>query len=120
MPTTFERVPGPSEGAAAADGLASATLLANQGRFADAQKSCEGHLRRHGASAEVFYLLGLVRDAVGHEADAVAFYRKALYLDPRHRETLVHLALLMDTRNSAEAQRLRGRALRLPPQAGAA
>ena len=119
--TNTERsAPAPDHAVAAAEGLESGRQLANQGRFVEAEKLCEAHLRAHGASAEVFYLLGLVRDAVGHPSAAAASYRKALYLDPCHHETLVHLALLMDTQNNrAEAQLLRTRASRATRPGGA-
>jgi chemotaxis protein methyltransferase WspC len=113
-------VPAQAQSTGAAEGLESGRQLANQGRFVEAEKLCEDHVRRHGASVEVFYLLGLVRDAIGHQADAAAAYRKALYLDPCHHETLVHLALLMDTQNNrAEAQLLRTRAQRATRQGSA-
>ena len=62
---------------------------------------CEEHLRRRGPSATAFYLLGLVRDATGNHAEAAAYYRKALYLDPNHYDALIHLALLMEKQGDA-------------------
>jgi chemotaxis protein methyltransferase WspC len=35
-------------------------------------------------------------------AAADALYRKALYLDPAHRESLAHLALLLESRGRGE------------------
>jgi len=88
--------------------------LANQGRFAEAAACCEDHLQRQGPSAPAFYLLGLVHDAAGREHAATGCYRKALYLDPHHHDSLVHLALLLDRQGAAaEAERLRLRARRL-------
>ena len=90
--------------------------LADQGHFAEAARCCEEHLRT-APSARVFYLLGLVRDATGNQADAESFYRKALYLDPAHRDSLAHLALLLDRQGkSDDAQVLRNRARRLEAQ----
>jgi chemotaxis protein methyltransferase WspC len=88
--------------------------LADQGHFAEAATACEDHLRREGPSARAFYLLGLVRDASGNAADAESMYRKALYLDPEHREALLHLALLMDRDGrQADARVLKNRVRRL-------
>ena len=98
---------------APAPGLDAAIGLANEGRFAEAAAWCEEYLRRCPPSAEVFHLLGLVRDAAGNYSEAAAYYRKALYLDPRHHETLIHLALLLEAQNNrAEAELLRTRARR--------
>jgi chemotaxis protein methyltransferase WspC len=95
-------------------GLDDAARLADRGRFVEAAACCEEHLRRQGPSVEAFHLLGLVRDAAGNPTDAADCYRKALYLDPEHHETLVHLALLVEQQgNSAGAQVLRNRARRL-------
>jgi chemotaxis protein methyltransferase WspC len=100
-------------------GLDEAERLANQGRLAEAAKHCEAHLREHGPSAEVLYLLGLVRDASGSQARAAEAYRKALYLDPNHHEALIHLALLVAERgDGAGAQVLQQRARRLQPKSG--
>jgi len=104
--------------AQSAPDLAAATLLANEGRFAEAATCCEDHLQNQGPSANAFYLLGLVRDASGHQSESFACYRKALYLDPNHHEALIHLAFLMEQQgNKAAAQALRSRAQRLEQKA---
>jgi chemotaxis protein methyltransferase WspC len=51
-------------------------------------------LEREKISAQGYYLLGLVQDALGDRVSAIANYRKALYLEPHHTESLVHLAAL--------------------------
>jgi chemotaxis protein methyltransferase WspC len=99
--------------------LDEAARLADQGSFIEAATRCEEHLRQHGPSANAFYLLGLVRDAAGNTTDAATQYRKALYLDPEHLETLMHLALLLEQQgNGAGAKVLRARALRLEQNGG--
>jgi chemotaxis protein methyltransferase WspC len=95
-------------------GLDEAVRLADQGLLVEAASCCEAHLQQHGPSAKAFYLLGLVRDAAGNATDASNYYRKALYLDPTHHETLVHLAFLVEQQgNNAAAQVLRNRARRV-------
>jgi chemotaxis protein methyltransferase WspC len=99
--------------------LMEAAELANRGRFEEAFELCERHWRRSGPSAEVFLLMGLVRDASGDPADAERCYRKALYLDPNHRDVLVHLALLLEKGGKkAEAQLLRKRTNRMQQSTG--
>ena len=94
--------------------LQEAAELANRGRFEEAIERCEQYLARSGPSAEVFHLMGLIRDASGNPVEAVICYRKALYLDPHHEEVLVHLTLLLEKAGKrSEAQVLRKRAHRL-------
>lgn len=94
--------------------LAAARQLADAGRLADALAVCQAHLERHGPSAAGFHLLGLLQDARGDTGRAVEGYRKALYLEPDHLESLVHLALLLERNgDGAGAQVLRRRAARV-------
>jgi chemotaxis protein methyltransferase WspC len=94
--------------------LESVRHLADAGKLGEAVESCESHLRQHGPSAEAYYLLGLVRDAIGDRHDAAESYRKALYLAPDHMEALIHLALLSEREgNIAGGSRLRERARRV-------
>jgi chemotaxis protein methyltransferase WspC len=95
--------------------LETARRLADAGRLQEAVEVCEAHLCEHRASAQAYYLLGLVRDASG-EPGAVDCYRKALYLDPHHYESLVQMALLLQNRGEAARARVfRNRALRVQP-----
>lgn len=87
-------------------GIDEAALLADQGRLVEAEKSCQEHMRRLGASAQALYLMGLLRDAGGNLAEAAQYYRKALYLDHDHQEALAHLALLLGKQGDAAAARL--------------
>ncbi|HKY85750.1 MAG TPA: tetratricopeptide repeat protein, partial [Pseudorhodoplanes sp.] len=93
--------------------IEAAAHLADQGRFVEAVKCCEEHMRENGPSPQAFHLMGLLRDATGNHSEAADWYRKALYLDPDHHEALVHLAFLMEKEGSASAaQALRDRARR--------
>jgi chemotaxis protein methyltransferase WspC len=94
-------------------GLEAARLLADAGRLQDAGAWCEANLLEQGPSSETYYLLGLVRDAIGDRDGAAAFYRKVIYLEPEHVEGLMHLALMTETEgDTAAAERLRERARR--------
>ena len=50
------------------------------------------------ASAEAHYLRGVVRQAQGMLSEAQRSLEKALYLDPRHYQALVHMMLLAERR----------------------
>jgi chemotaxis protein methyltransferase WspC len=96
--------------------LEKAREFAAQGRFAEATELCEAHLREYGTSAEAYCILGLIQDASGVDAQADECYRKALYLEPDHLETLRQWALLSERNGRREhARRLRQRADRRYP-----
>ncbi len=100
--------------------LERARHLANQGKLAEALTCCEHHLHSQAASAEAFHLMGLLHDAAGRVREAAENYRKALYLEPRHPEALVHLAVALQSAGDARgAQRLLERANRHSGAAGA-
>jgi len=75
--------------------LTHARKLADAGKLEEAQRVCEAHVGQFGPVAEAFYLLGLVADARG-EARALELYRKAIYLEPDHYESLLQLSLLLE------------------------
>ncbi len=106
----------PAPGTSLPASLSTARQLADEGRFAEAAELCEVHIREFGVSAEAFYVLGLVRDAAGADSQAGEFYRKALYLEPGHSDTLRQWASLSERNGRAEHARiLRERAGRRSP-----
>ena len=93
--------------------LETARRLADAGRLKEAAEICEAHLRENRASAQAYYLLGLVRDA-GGEPGAIECYRKALYLEPNHYESLLQMALLLQKNgDAARARTFKSRAQRI-------
>lgn len=93
--------------------LETATRLADEGHMVEAATLCEKHLQQQGPDAQAFYLLAIVRQAVGEPVEAEALLRKALYLDPGHYEALTHLAVLLEQRgDKANAELVRQRAQR--------
>jgi chemotaxis protein methyltransferase WspC len=89
-----------------------ARRLADGGQLAEAAALCQAHLTQHQDCAEAYYLLGLVNDATDNP-EAMELYRKALYLDPNHYETLVHAALWLEKHgDSTAAQAFKRRAER--------
>lgn len=97
-----------------AEEIERALQLADRGLLSEAMAICEAQVESTGPTAEACYVMGLVRDAEGGQADAVAFYRKAIYLDPHHQNAMHHLGSLLDAMgNKSEARVLHGRAARL-------
>jgi chemotaxis protein methyltransferase WspC len=76
--------------------LDEAKMLADAGNLMEAAELCESHLKQSGSSFEAYYLLGVLRDSMGDVETAAQCYRKVLYLEPAHYETLTHLALLSE------------------------
>ena len=101
------------EAAPAVSSLDEGLRLANAGQFAEAMRLFEIHNAQFGPSEDAFHLLGVVHEASGDRASAATAFRKALYLNPNREDTLMHLALLLESENRmSEATRLRARARR--------
>ncbi|WP_316156683.1 protein-glutamate O-methyltransferase CheR [Cupriavidus sp. BIC8F] len=94
--------------------LAAIAAQADRGELEAAGAACLALLERTpDANADAYCMLGVLHDAAGRAAQAHAAYRKALYLDPAHQESLYHLAALLDTEGDHDgAMRLRQRAQR--------
>jgi chemotaxis protein methyltransferase WspC len=96
--------------------LAEARALADAGQLEQAAALCKAQVKSQGPSAAAYYLLGLVCDAAG-DPSAMDYYRKALYLEPDHYETLLQMALLLERNGDrAGAKTFKRRAQRLEPK----
>lgn len=103
----------PAPAASSAQALAEIARLANRGLGAEARRACDSYLAEHGPAAQVYYWQGLLADAEGRAEQAQACYRKALYLQPDHQESLLQLAALLAARGDEQAaRRLQERAAR--------
>ncbi len=88
--------------------------LADEGKLAEAARRSERYLLEHDPSARWYYLLGVIRDSEGQPAEALKLFRKAVYLDPGHIESLMQLSLLAERAGDlAGAANYRRRAQRL-------
>jgi chemotaxis protein methyltransferase WspC len=83
--------------------LERASLLANEGRHAEAAEICEREISHARASSSVCFLLGMIRQAEGDREQAERCFEKAVYLDPAHEEALLALALLARRRGDLDA-----------------
>lgn len=79
-----------------ADSLEAARALADSGKEAQAGEMLDRLAASLSPTPGLFCLRGVVSDALGRSDLAEASYRKALFLDPGHAESLAHLALLLD------------------------
>ena len=97
--------------------LDSVRQLADAGRLQEAAEICQAYLRENRTSAQAYYLLGRVRDASG-QPGAKDCYRRALYLDPYHHESMLRMAILLqNSGDTARARVFQSRALRVRVQA---
>jgi chemotaxis protein methyltransferase WspC len=93
------------------DALTKARQAADAGRLEEAASLCTALADRGAPRADVLYLLGVVRQAQGDFAEAERCFQRVLYLDPRHHEALVHMALLARRRGDERlAENFRRRA----------
>lgn len=83
------------------DLLADAEALANRGRLDEAAALCDRYIRERGPTARAYLLLGIASETRGAKGEAVAYFRKALYLDPTSEEARAHLALVVQRGKSS-------------------
>jgi chemotaxis protein methyltransferase WspC len=94
--------------------LEQAGYLANEGRHPEALATCERLLKSKGPNAAVYHLMGMIHQATGAYARAEECFHRAVYLDPRHDEALLALALLAERAGDRRlAEGLRRRAQRI-------
>lgn len=106
-------------GTSRAAALAAVTEMANRGE-PSAAAACEQHITEWGPSADAYGLLGMIRNAAGTEQAAIEAFNRALYLEPSHHSSLIHLALLHERRGDrAIAANFRRRAERALPKESA-
>jgi len=88
--------------------------LADNGNLPEAVILCNEYLQNYSTSVEAYVLLGQIYQAQGKEIKAEALFEKAIYLDPKNYQALLHLALLKEQSGElAKADILRQRIRRL-------
>ncbi len=70
--------------------------LADAGRLTDALSESQAFVRANALSADGYSLLGLIQQGLGNAPAATEAFRRALYLDPNHREALAHAMLFAE------------------------
>jgi chemotaxis protein methyltransferase WspC len=83
--------------------LRAAEEAADQQHFEEADELCGRILADDLACVEAHYLRGVLRQAQGQLPEAHRSWEKALYLDPRHYRSLVHMMLLAEQRGDRAA-----------------
>ncbi|SAK89799.1 MCP methyltransferase, CheR-type [Caballeronia fortuita] len=86
--------------------LTHARALADAGQLDDAARAAHAYLSAHPSNADAYYLLGVIADARGERQASRGHYRRALYLDPAHREALAHLAACLSLDGDESGARL--------------
>ena len=74
--------------------LDQARELADSGLYDKALDLCNQYLEANETDADAYHVLGLIHAALNNNAIAIGHFKKAVYLDPDHVDTLVHLSLL--------------------------
>lgn len=85
------------------DLLAQARRLADSGEYGAAAQACHAWLAADPASAEAYFILGLVSECRQEGGAAAGYWRRCVYLDPGHYEALCHLALLARRNGDVQA-----------------
>ncbi len=80
-----------------------ATELANRHEYEQALQLCDQSVRQRGPSAPAFYLLGMIRHALGDHVQAEQYLSRAVYLDGQHEEALLALSLIARRRGDHAA-----------------
>ena len=90
-----------------------ARALADSGKFSAAESLCLEYIDEHNDHEETFFLLGLISEASNNSDQAEKFFKKALYMNPKHYETLIHLSFILQSHGDIDgSKRLKERAER--------
>jgi chemotaxis protein methyltransferase WspC len=87
-------------------GIKEAERLADRGELEAAAEICRHLLAAGTQDSEVYSLLGVISESTGKLETAADLFRKALFLDPHHYQSLVHMSLLCERRGDIDGSRL--------------
>ncbi len=77
--------------------------LADKGELNKAKEECDKFLAKTPESVEGYYLLGVINMAFGNDKDAIDSFKRAVYLDSSHYQSLVHLAMLYEAQGDVQS-----------------
>ena len=98
-------------------GIEEAEQLADRGELGAATAICERLVAEGTRDPDVYSLLGVINESGGKLDAAEDLFRKALFLDPHHFQSLVHMGLLCERHGDTDRSRLyRARAGRVLSQ----
>lgn len=83
--------------------LSEARAAADRGELDSAATICQRLLDESQLQAEVYCLLGVVRQAAGQTGEAERLFAQALFLEPRNVEALTHLMVLKSSQGDEQA-----------------
>lgn len=96
------------------DQLKKAKELADRGLLSEAEALCHQDLNEYGPKAQTYFILALIEHALKNEIESEEYLLKTIYLDPKHYEALIYLALLAEKKGeNAQAQLFFNRARRI-------
>jgi chemotaxis protein methyltransferase WspC len=72
--------------------------LIDKNRFDSADEKCRQLLKSIKDNPDVFYYMGMINESLNKPEEAEEYYHKALYLEPYHYESLVHLILIFENK----------------------
>jgi len=99
-----------------ADLITQAKQLADVAQYAEAEIICRRLIDEHGEKVEAYYLLGLIASSQKQASLAESLFRKTLFLEPKHYESLIHLSLLLQEKGDMQnAELFKRRADRAAP-----
>ncbi|MFO0912407.1 MAG: CheR family methyltransferase [Pirellulales bacterium] len=104
--TPTQRTPTPASRAkesGSAKLLSEARAAADRGELDRAATICQRLLDESNLQAEVYCLLGVVRQAAGQAGEAERLFAQALFLEPRNVEALTHLMVLKSSQGDEQA-----------------
>jgi len=94
--------------------LDSIQAMADAGQLKEAITECDRLIEQVPDSAQGYYLKGVVLLAFDADSEATDAFKKAIYLDPKNYQSLIHLAVLAEERGDLRAsENYRARAERL-------
>ena len=76
--------------------LAEIQMLADRGDLQTAMQVCDLYIQRNPVVADGYYLQGIIFLAEDEDEKALSSFKRAVYLEPNHYQSLAHLAVLAE------------------------
>jgi len=76
--------------------------LSDASNFEEAKEICQLYINSHGEDSDVLYFLGLINSSKDNHDKAEKHFRKSLFLNPKHYNSLIHLSLILDRKGDSK------------------